>query len=354
MFQRTVFIGFIIICTSACTGWDHENVFFDEEVSNLQQLNSEYDDYNSTDGSFGFTQEFYFSSNRYSNGENFDIVGVEGDFIWDQQEGILSGGFDVSGYEEFMGMINTECNELGPYELRLYDQENSLSNSHYKHLVMYATDCSGNYDIHMGLYLSIDDYLFGNDSTSILSFTEISFLNTNANELYPAFFGQNFHKYHYFEWMEKGNDIEKIMYCSDAEGTFDLYEMSIPNNEDLLTVLQSDSSFTSSIMDISSPADDKCPFINGRLMVFTSNREGGYGGFDLYYSVYENGRWSSPTNFGSRINSEYDEYRPITFFQNSFDNVLMIFSSNRPGGKGGFDLYQVGIDQKENVKDDAG
>ena len=76
-------------------------------------------------------------------------------------------------------------------------------------------------------------------------------------------------------------------------------------------------------------------------MVFTSDREGGYGGFDLYYSLFTNGQWTTPVNFGEKINSANDEYRPITF---SFNNIdMMIFSSNRPGGKGGFDLYGVKI-----------
>lgn len=83
-------------------------------------------------------------------------------------------------------------------------------------------------------------------------------------------------------------------------------------------------------------------------MVFVSDREGGYGGFDLWYSYYNNGVWSEPVNFGEKINSEYNEYRPVAFTamqgyqSNNFD--VMIFSSDRPGGKGGFDLYVVKID----------
>ena len=92
--------------------------------------------------------------------------------------------------------------------------------------------------------------------------------------------------------------------------------------------------------------DDKCSFIISDFMVFASNRAGGYGGYDLYYSRFENGVWNAPINFGEKINSEYDEFRPIvralgdsTYFKNDF----MLFSSNRPGGKGGFDLYYTGI-----------
>ena len=79
-------------------------------------------------------------------------------------------------------------------------------------------------------------------------------------------------------------------------------------------------------------------------MIFTSNRPGGYGGYDLYYSVFKNGKWSSPVNFGPDINTSSDEYRPVIGYHPDFTNKFMIFSSNRPGGKGGFDLYFTGVD----------
>lgn len=80
----------------------------------------------------------------------------------------------------------------------------------------------------------------------------------------------------------------------------------------------------------------------GNMMVFTSDRSGGFGGFDLYYSIFSNGQWGMPINFGNKVNSPYDEYRPIITAVYGFDNNFMIFSSNRPGGKGSFDLYYVG------------
>jgi hypothetical protein len=39
-----------------------------------------------------------------------------------------------------------------------------------------------------------------------------------------------------------------------------------------------------------------------------------------------------------------DEYRPILINEEvSFTKTMMVFSSNRDGGKGGFDLYFVGV-----------
>ena len=78
-------------------------------------------------------------------------------------------------------------------------------------------------------------------------------------------------------------------------------------------------------------------------MVFTSDRPGGFGGFDLWYSTYGTDGWSQPVNFGPSINTTYDEYRPAVVYAEEFTNDLMFFSSNRPGGKGGFDLYYAGI-----------
>ncbi|MBI5008107.1 MAG: hypothetical protein HZB98_00285, partial [Bacteroidia bacterium] len=98
---------------------------------------------------------------------------------------------------------------------------------------------------------------------------------------------------------------------------------------------------------INSTSDDKCPNIHRNVMVFASNRLGGLGGFDLYYSILKNGKWNLPVNFGPRINTIYDEYRPVIGSEQDFTNSYLIFSSNRPGGIGGFDLYFTGLELPE-------
>jgi len=63
------------------------------------------------------------------------------------------------------------------------------------------------------------------------------------------------------------------------------------------------------ISELNSSASDYAPFImpDGRTIYFSSSREGGYGGEDIYYSTLENGYWSSPKNLGPPINSRYNE-----------------------------------------------
>lgn len=59
---------------------------------------------------------------------------------------------------------------------------------------------------------------------------------------------------------------------------------------------------------------------------------------DLYISSYNGSDWSKPEKLGSDINT--DEWiEPSASF--SADNDALYFSSNRPGGQGGKDLYRV-------------
>ena len=106
-----------------------------------------------------------------------------------------------------------------------------------------------------------------------------------------------------------------------------------------------ESDYTSPVIvdEVNSDYNDKTPFVYYRAMVFASDRPGGMGGYDLYYSIFKNGNWGSPVNFGPGINTEYNEYRPVIGYNSAFTNKFMIFSSDRPGGKGGYDLYFRGL-----------
>jgi hypothetical protein len=95
---------------------------------------------------------------------------------------------------------------------------------------------------------------------------------------------------------------------------------------------------------LNSNGDDKCPYIIGNTMFFVSNRSGGMGGFDIYRSKFANGSWSTPVNLGPGINSSADDYRPVCLRLSDFTNWLLFFSSTGPGGKGGYDIYYVGVD----------
>lgn len=76
---------------------------------------------------------------------------------------------------------------------------------------------------------------------------------------------------------------------------------------------------------------------DGRTLWFTAcNRRSGMGMCDLYYSTLENGRWSSPKNAGSPLNSRHSEKHPAI----SADGRFLYFTSNRPGGSGSYDIWR--------------
>jgi hypothetical protein len=73
---------------------------------------------------------------------------------------------------------------------------------------------------------------------------------------------------------------------------------------------------------------------NGKLMVFASNKRGTLGKMDLFFSRFEDGKWSSPENAGNTINSTDNEFFPFLD-----ENNNLYFSSDGLKGAVGFDVY---------------
>lgn len=77
--------------------------------------------------------------------------------------------------------------------------------------------------------------------------------------------------------------------------------------------------------------------IDGDKLFFSSNRPGGFGGMDLYVSYRVGDSWSEPVNLGAEINSKGNEVFPFIHA----DNTLYYASDGLEGGKGKLDLYYV-------------
>jgi outer membrane protein OmpA-like peptidoglycan-associated protein/tetratricopeptide (TPR) repeat protein len=73
---------------------------------------------------------------------------------------------------------------------------------------------------------------------------------------------------------------------------------------------------------------------DGSVLYFSSNRPGGFGGADIYRSSFENGKWTEPVNVGEKINTPGDEFHPFIY-----KDSVMFFSSNGQGGFGGLDIF---------------
>ncbi len=86
---------------------------------------------------------------------------------------------------------------------------------------------------------------------------------------------------------------------------------------------------------------------DGNILIFASDRPGGYGGSDLYYCVKSgNGQWTRPVNLGKKINTEGNELFP--FLDN---NDYLFFASTGHVGLGGLDVFEAQLKEMRPVGD---
>jgi outer membrane protein OmpA-like peptidoglycan-associated protein len=75
---------------------------------------------------------------------------------------------------------------------------------------------------------------------------------------------------------------------------------------------------------------------DGNVLILSMQRSDGKGLNDLYVSFYvRNNVWSAPMHMGTTLNTSFRETSPHI----SPDKKFLYFSSNRPGGAGGSDIY---------------
>jgi hypothetical protein len=296
---------------------------FPDTVLNLTGLNSAFDDYNSTIDQITGSLPIIFSSNRKSSGGQFDLEQGLITFTFNTTDG----RFEISSaitQNFFLSSLITKAvtpgNDFGPYSI--YSSLDGL-----EYFILSSENTDGNLDL---WYCNHVPY-FGTGMPEIYGTYPVNLINTGFDDAYLAF----------------DMNLDTAYFTSNIEGFFDIYLKSRPSGQEISAWFNSDYSPSSLVDSINSTSNDMCPMVYNKLMVFTSDRPGGNGGYDLYYSVFRNGNWSSPVNFGPEINSSSDEYRPLIGYHSDFSNLYMIFSSNRPGGAGGYDLYFTGVESPD-------
>jgi len=280
-----------------------------DDPAPLEGANSKFDDYNSAAAYATVPDELVFSSNRWSEGQDFDLTHVNLRFEGPRVSVDLPTLFAPSA--------RSNHDELGPAFSDIGSGLVFASN---------RPGGAGKLDLYRTTALNS-----GNAAP-----VSLAALNSAANDAY---------------WTAV-SALPGALFASDRGGRgFDIYHSTDRFGGSITRVEE-----------LSSAADDTAPFafvtatkirhpkvsLNpGRHsappeteshveVVFASRRAGGAGNYDLYCSRWLNDRWAEPRPI-PRASSADDDFRPIVVG----NGTILIFSSNRPGGLGGFDLYYM-------------
>ena len=297
---------------------------FPDSTIILTGINSPYDDYNMDLYQLLDYVNVIFSSNRAGSGGKFDLVQGVITFRFDQTDGTFELESEITQdafRTTLINAANTPGDDLGPYT-----RFSTVDGNEY--LILSSESVNGDLDFY---YLKNQPF-FGTSIPSVSGPFPVTLLNSDANDAYICF----------------DSNLDSAYYSSDKEGNFEIYLQTRPAETTLADWFKGVYSDGIKVDSINSSGHDKCPYILRKIMVFASDRPGGLGGFDIYYSIFREGKWSSPVNMGPDINTSHNEYRPVLGFHEDFTNNFIVFSSDRPGGKGEFDLYFRGITLPEN------
>ena len=135
-------------------------------------------------------------------------------------------------------------------------------------------------------------------------------------------------------------DGKTIYFASNRPGGFGKMDIwkTIMTEEGLFTVPENLGK------NVNTDGDDSAPFIHadGRTLFFVSDGHPGMGGKDIFFSTLTDTGWTKPVNLGYPINTPADE---INILINAAGTTAY-FSTDKEGGYGGQDLYYFTLDDR--------
>ena len=136
-------------------------------------------------------------------------------------------------------------------------------------------------------------------------------------------------------------DLPEYLPSLTVDESILIFHRRVRNNEDFFISRRNDSlgwMKAVPIDDLNTDTNEGAHTLSsdGKTMYFTiCGSPKNYGSCDIYVTEYVRNRWSRPVNLGPDINSKAWDSQPSI----SSDGRFLFFSSNRPGGHGGKDIY---------------
>ncbi|EMJ95073.1 MULTISPECIES: OmpA family protein [Leptospira] len=214
------------------------------------------------------------------------------------------------------GSINTSLNEFG---ISLTDDGNIL--------YFYSKRQNSNYtDIYRSTRIK-DEWTQGE---------EIEVLNSNFDDQSPFIL----------------NREEGILFSSNRDGAieFQFANGKIGVSRDIYFSKKINSSWAKPIplpRTVNTEEIEENPFLFNNRLYFTRYPFGQVSEADIFVSVYKNNTWEKAMSLPDPINTVYSEIAATI----SKDGKTIYFSSNRPGGFGGYDLYKSTLLENGNYSE---
>ena len=270
----------------------------------LSELNTPYNDFNSTapDSADG---TLVFSTDRASRGAHFDLWKATLHFSRDR--------VSVDSVAPFEPAAMSAGNEIGPSILDTGE-------------LVFASDRpggAGGLDLYR--WRVRDEAIVGQRAAVASALTPMGLpgINSEHNEAY---------------WTLNA-DYGEALFASDREGRgYDAYQVNPPYG----AMPGGAAPQIERVAALSSDADDTAFFVfraradGNTYVLFASNRAGGQGHYDLYCSRRAEQGWDAPKPL-AYASSLGNDFRPIIF--PGYHRDVLLFSSDRPGGRGSMDLY---------------
>ncbi len=262
-------------------------------IDNLAEINTEFDDFAPSVTLDG--EEMVFTSNR-PNGNTPDEVG---EYDYD----IYITSFENGKWKKpvkAQGMINTDKDEIS-------------NNLHYngQRMLISKKSANGDYDIY-------ETFLKGDQWSEPINFS--ANINLKTNEMYASYSPTDVWVY-----FIKDNP--------NGQNGFDVYQSGVMNKP------QRKYGTPTPLQNANTSFNEGPIYMHpdGKTMYFASEGFNSMGGYDIFMCKNERGNWSTPINLGYPINTPYDDF----FFAATANGKYAYITSNRAGGKGGYDVYKV-------------
>ncbi|MEP1034491.1 OmpA family protein [Ekhidna sp.] len=158
-------------------------------------------------------------------------------------------------------------------------------------------------------------------------------INTERAEYSPVFSGN-------FLYFTSNRDVAKIYRATGTPFT-DIYRVASKGANVNLSTL---SALDPMINHIDTNEGSVAISPDGTSMIFAKGNDGkakGYSEVNLFFTRYRNGKWSEPVPLSINVADAWDSTPAF-----SPDGTTLYFSSTRPGGHGGADLYQAKVNRR--------